>query len=90
MSSENFKTYLNSEHLDLIEGILNRAGFEEISPEYSSYAAFLVGRFERGTTSRAELAYSLQRHHGAIQTELSRRLPTRFHRYAIQGLPDAA
>lgn len=90
MSSENLKIYLTSGHLDLIEDILDKSGFKKIAPQYSSYAAFLVGRLELGATDPVELAYSLQRHHGAIQTALCRRPATRFHRYAIQGLPNAA
>ncbi len=86
MSSENSKTYINSEQLHAIERTLSDAGFNKSSPQFAGYAAFLIAKVEGSTIKQSELAQTLQRHHGATQFKLCHGLATRFHKYAIQGL----
>ncbi|AJD45791.1 hypothetical protein RGR602_PC01767 (plasmid) [Rhizobium gallicum bv. gallicum R602sp] len=92
MSSETSIRYMTSDDLNLLQGVLKDAGytddvlFEQPRP-FPIAARLLIGLFQEGTTSPAELTIQLERHFGKPRKEAVTLAVPRFHRFAIQGLP---
>ncbi|MFA1627657.1 hypothetical protein ACDY96_34505 [Rhizobium mongolense] len=92
MSSETSIKYMTSDDLNLLQGVLKDAGytddvlFEQPRP-FPIAARLLIGLFQEGTTSPAELTIQLERHFGKPKKEAVMLGAPRFHRFAIQGLP---
>ena len=92
MSSNINATYLSSDDLNLLQGVLSRAGYTADllieSPETFNVAAILLIKlFQDGVTEPRDLTIALERHFGRVRTKPVA-LPA-MPRYAIQGIPTA-
>ncbi|WP_183604854.1 hypothetical protein [Rhizobium fabae] len=91
MSSTSEKPYLTSSDLDMLQGVLDDAGYDAkilIDNErvFNVAAILLIRLFQEGVTSPAMLARALEYHFGKSKTPPKAVTPV-FNRYAIQGLP---
>ncbi|WP_018484358.1 hypothetical protein [Rhizobium ruizarguesonis] len=91
MSSTSEKSHLTSSDLDMLQGVLDDAGYDArilIDDErvFNVAAVLLIRLFEEGVTSPALLSLALEHHFGKLKTPPKPVTPI-FNRYAIQGLP---
>lgn len=91
MSSTSEKSYLTSSDLDMLQGVLDDAGYDAkilIDDErvFNVAAMLLIRLFQEGVTSPAMLSQALEYHFGKPNTPPKALTPA-FNRYAIQGLP---
>ncbi|WP_222071306.1 hypothetical protein [Rhizobium leguminosarum] len=91
MSSTFEKSHLTSSDLDMLQGVLDDAGYDAkilIGNErvFNVAAILLIRLFEEGVTSPAMLSQALEHHFGKLKTPPKTVTPV-FNRYAIQGLP---
>ncbi|MFL5012172.1 MULTISPECIES: hypothetical protein [Rhizobium] len=91
MSSTSEKSHLTSSDLDMLQGVLDDAGYDArilIDDErvFNVAAVLLIRLFEEGVTSPAMLSLALEHHFGKLKTPPKPVTPI-FNRYAIQGLP---
>ena len=91
MSSALEKAYLTSSDLDLLQAVLDDAGYDAkilIDDEgvFNVAAMLLIRLFQEGVTSPADLSLALEHHFGKLKTPPKQVTPV-YNRYAIQGLP---
>ncbi|MBY5348050.1 hypothetical protein HFO96_11995 [Rhizobium leguminosarum] len=91
MSSTSEKSHLTSSDLDMLQGVLDDAGYDArilIDDErvFNVAAVLLIRLFEEGVTSPDLLSLALEHHFGKLKTPPKPVTPI-FNRYAIQGLP---
>jgi hypothetical protein len=91
MSSTSEKSHLTPSDLDMLQGVLDDAGYDArilIDDErvFNVAAVLLIRLFEEGVTSPALLSLALEHHFGKLKTPPKPVTPV-FNRYAIQGLP---
>ncbi|MBX4950801.1 hypothetical protein HJA95_14700 [Rhizobium binae] len=91
MSSTSKKPYLTSSDLDMLQSVLDNAGYEArivvVDGKCCNVAAMLLIKlFEEGVTSPAMLSLALEHHFGKLKTVPKPVTPV-YDRYAIQGLP---
>ncbi|MFS8147444.1 hypothetical protein QD408_19320 [Rhizobium sp. BR 249] len=91
MSSTSEKPYLTSSDLDMLQSVLDDAGYQakiliddEKCPNVA--AMLLVKLFQEGVRSPAMLSLALEHHFGKLKTPPKAVTPV-YDRYAIQGLP---
>ncbi|PDS79891.1 hypothetical protein CO667_05110 [Rhizobium sp. L43] len=91
MSSTSEKPHLTSSDLDMLQGVLDDAGYDAkilIDDErvFNVAAVLLIRLFQEGVTSPAMLSRALEYHFGKPKTPPKPLTPV-CNRYAIQGLP---
>ncbi|UTS92581.1 MULTISPECIES: hypothetical protein [Rhizobium] len=91
MSSTSEKPHLTSSDLDMLQGVLDDAGYDArilIDDErvFNVAAILLIRLFQEGVTSPAMLSRALEHHFGKPKAPPKVVTPV-CNRYAIQGLP---
>ncbi|WP_208722732.1 hypothetical protein [Rhizobium vallis] len=91
MSSNSEKPYLTSSDLDMLQGVLDDAGYDAkilIDDErvFNVAAMLLIRLFQEGVTSPVLLSRALEYHFGKPKAPPKPITPV-CNRYAIQGLP---
>ncbi|WP_221131451.1 MULTISPECIES: hypothetical protein [unclassified Rhizobium] len=91
MSSTSEKSHLTSSDLDMLQGVLDDAGYDariliEDQRVFNVAAVLLIRLFEEGVTSPAMLSRALEYHFGKPKAPPKPVVPV-CNRYAIQGLP---
>lgn len=91
MSSTSDKPYLTSSDLDMLQGVLDAAGYKARIPAgddetCNAAATLLIKLFQEGVTSPAMLLRALEYHFGKPKKQPKPVTPV-CNRYAIQGLP---
>ncbi|MBX4908181.1 MULTISPECIES: hypothetical protein [Rhizobium] len=91
MSSTSDKPYLTSSDLDMLQGVLDTAGYKARIPAgdeqtCNAAAMLLIKLFQEGVTSPAMLLRALEYHFGRPKKQQKPVTPV-CNRYAIQGLP---
>ncbi|MBX4897259.1 hypothetical protein [Rhizobium bangladeshense] len=91
MSSTSDKPYLTSSDLDMLQGVLDAAGYKTRIPTRdeetcNAAAMLLIKLFQEGVNSPAMLLRALEYHFGKPKTQPKPVTPV-CNRYAIQGLP---
>ncbi|HWT58738.1 MAG TPA: hypothetical protein VN284_12910 [Rhizobium sp.] len=91
MSSTSEKPHLTSSDLDMLQGVLDDAGYDArilINDQrvFNVAAVLLIRLFQEGVTSPAMLSKALEYHFGKPQ-EPPKPITPICNRYAIQGLP---
>ncbi|AJC78548.1 hypothetical protein EFR00_22860 [Rhizobium sophoriradicis] len=91
MSSTSKKPYLTSSDLDMLQSVLDNAGYEariaiDDGKGCNVAAVLLIKLFQEGVTSPAKLSQALEHYFGKLKTPPKPVTPV-YDRYAIQGLP---
>jgi hypothetical protein len=91
MSSTSEKPHLTSSDLDMLQGVLDEAGYDariliDDQRVFNVAAVLLIRLFQEGVTSPAMLSQALEYHFGKLKAPPKPVVPV-FNRYAIQGLP---
>ncbi|MDK4733197.1 MULTISPECIES: hypothetical protein [Rhizobium] len=91
MSSTSDKPYLTSSDLDMLQGVLDAAGYTTKIPvedeqACNAAAMLLIKLFQEGVTSPVMLLRALEYHFGKPKKQPKPVTPV-CNRYAIQGLP---
>ncbi|MBX4956833.1 hypothetical protein HJB51_01240 [Rhizobium lentis] len=91
MSSTSDKPYLTSSDLEMLQGVLDAAGYKAKIPAndeevFNAAAMLLIRLFQEGVTSPAMLLRALEYHFGKPKKQPKPVTPV-CNRYAIQGLP---
>lgn len=92
MSSALEKPHLTSSDLDMLQAVLDDAGYDArilIDDEgvFNVAAMLLIKLFQDGVTSPALLSLALEHHFGKLKTPKPKPVTPVYDRYAIQGLP---
>ncbi|WP_172599142.1 hypothetical protein [Rhizobium leguminosarum] len=91
MSSTSAKPHLTSSDLDMLQGVLDEAGYDARIPTddecvFNVAAVLLIRLFQEGVTSPVLLSKALEYHFGKPKAPPKPITPI-CNRYAIQGLP---
>ncbi|SCB60731.1 hypothetical protein GA0061105_112119 [Rhizobium aethiopicum] len=94
MSSSSDKPHLTSSDLDMLQGVLEAAGYDARiraadDQVCNAAAMLLIRKFQEGVTSPAMLLRALEYHFGKPRKQPKSVTPV-CNRYAIQGLPASA
>ncbi|PDT15254.1 hypothetical protein CO670_18830 [Rhizobium sp. J15] len=91
MSSTSEKPYLTSSDLDMLQSVLDDAGYQakiviDDGANFNVAATLLIKLFQEGVTSPEMLSLALEHHFGKLKKPPKPITPV-YDRYAIQGLP---
>ncbi|ULR42939.1 hypothetical protein MHI61_16950 [Rhizobium sp. K102] len=91
MSSTSKKPYLTSSDLDMLQSVLDNAGYgariaTDDGKGCNVAAVLLIKLFQEGVTSPAMLSQALEHYFGKLKAPPKPVTPV-YDRYAIQGLP---